>query len=92
MSTSSPDLDPQATGVQAEAAGQAVPAGRAGGAAPAPDLPAAARRALAEAAARRADIDRRAADLATRPEENGRGGLDPVRYDDWEIGGRAVDF
>ncbi|MDB5589974.1 DUF1674 domain-containing protein, partial [Enterovirga sp.] len=22
----------------------------------------------------------------------GRGGLDPVRYADWEIGGRAVDF
>ena len=28
-----------------------------------------------------------------KPEEiGGRGGLDPVRYGDWEIGGRCVDF
>ena len=26
------------------------------------------------------------------PEVGGRGGPDPVRYGDWEIGGRAVDF
>jgi hypothetical protein len=26
------------------------------------------------------------------PEVGGRGGLDPVRYGDWEIGGRCVDF
>ncbi len=25
-------------------------------------------------------------------EVGGRGGPDPVRYGDWEIGGRAVDF
>lgn len=49
----------------------------------------AARRALAEAAARRAVRDREAAFPA---EHGGRGGLDPVRYDDWEIAGRAVDF
>ncbi len=56
------------------------------------DLPPAARRALAEAAARRAAIDARAAEIAGRPERDGRGGLEPVRYDDWEIKGRAVDF
>lgn len=28
-----------------------------------------------------------------KPQEiGGRGGLDPVRYGDWEIGGRCVDF
>jgi hypothetical protein len=53
-------------------------------------LPAAARRALAEAAARRAAID---AEAAGRPlETGGRGGLDPVRYGDWEIKGLASDF
>ena len=52
----------------------------------------AARRALAEAAERRAAIDARAAELAKKSEQSGRGGLDPVRYDDWEIKGRAVDF
>ena len=52
----------------------------------------AAKRALAEAVERRADIDRRAAEIARAPEQNGRGGLEPVRYEDWEIGGRAVDF
>ena len=26
------------------------------------------------------------------PEVGGRGGPDPTRYGDWEIGGRAVDF
>ena len=52
----------------------------------------AARRALAEAAERRMEVDLRAAALASRPELDGRGGLEPVRYDDWEIAGRAVDF
>jgi hypothetical protein len=52
----------------------------------------AAQRALAEAAERRAALDARTADLAKTPEQDGRGGLDPVRYDDWEIKGRAVDF
>ena len=51
-----------------------------------------ARRALAEAAERRAALDARAAELAQIPEQDGRGGLDPVRYEDWEIKGRAVDF
>lgn len=52
----------------------------------------AAERALAEAAERRAAIDARAAEIATARERQGRGGLEPVRYDDWEIKGIAVDF
>ncbi len=49
-----------------------------------------AQRALAEAKARRAAIDAKA---PAQPEEkNGRGGLDPVRYDDWEVKGIASDF
>jgi hypothetical protein len=48
----------------------------------------AAQRALAEAEARR-----RAAAVAESPaERNGRGGLDPVRYGDWEVKGIASDF
>jgi hypothetical protein len=49
----------------------------------------AAQRALAEAEARR-----RAAAAAAEPpaERNGRGGLDPVRYGDWEVKGIASDF
>lgn len=64
--------------------------------APAPEgakaLPPVARRALAEAEARRGAIDARAAEIAREPEQGGRGGLEPVRYDDWEIKGRASDF
>jgi hypothetical protein len=62
------------------------------GAAPGKSLSGAAKRALAEAAERRADLDRRAAEITRQPELSGRGGLEPVRYEDWEIGGRAVDF
>lgn len=61
-------------------------------AAPGKALSPAARRALAEAAARRAELDARAAELAREKETNGRGGLDPVRYDDWEVKGLASDF
>ncbi len=53
-------------------------------------LPAAALRALAEAEERR-----RAAEAAanTAPKEvNGRGGLDPVRFGDWEVKGLTSDF
>lgn len=50
----------------------------------------AAQRALAEAAARRAEIDGKAA--ASKAEKNGRGGLDPARYGDWEIKGLTADF
>ncbi len=49
----------------------------------------AAKRALAEAAERRRHHGNRAAD---RKEANGRGGLDPVRYGDWEVKGIATDF
>lgn len=62
------------------------------GAAPGKPLSPAARRALEEAAARRAAIDARAAGISASPEKNGRGGLEPVRYDDWEIKGIACDF
>jgi hypothetical protein len=55
-------------------------------------LPEAAKRALAEAAERRAALDAKAKALAENPELHGRGGADPVRYDDWEVGGIAVDF
>ncbi|HEX4298781.1 MAG TPA: DUF1674 domain-containing protein [Devosia sp.] len=56
---------------------------------PSKPLSDAARRALAEADARR-----KAADAQPMPpkEEGGRGGLDPVRYGDWEVKGLATDF
>ncbi|MCA1407066.1 DUF1674 domain-containing protein [Ensifer sp. IC3342] len=51
-------------------------------------LPAAALRALKEAEERR-----RAAKPQDMPTEvGGRGGLDPARFGDWEIKGRAIDF
>lgn len=50
-------------------------------------MTAAAKRALAEAEARRA-----AAVAALPPEVDGRGGLEPVRYGDWEVKGLASDF
>jgi len=49
-------------------------------------------RALAEAAERRTAIDAHASEIAATRERQGRGGLEPVRYDDWEIKGIAVDF
>ncbi|WP_089173246.1 succinate dehydrogenase assembly factor 4 [Bosea sp. AS-1] len=52
----------------------------------------AAKRALAEAEARRAAIDAHATEVAGQRELNGRGGLEPVRYDDWEVKGIASDF
>jgi len=59
---------------------------------PAPKKPLspAAERALAEAAQRRAA--REASVGKPSPEVGGRGGLDPVRYGDWELDGRAADF
>jgi hypothetical protein len=51
----------------------------------------AAERALAEAAERRAAEQQKQA--AGQPKEaQGRGGLDPTRYGDWEIKGVASDF
>ncbi len=46
----------------------------------------AARRALEEAEARRKASEERQREIG------GRGGLDPVRYGDWEIKGVACDF
>jgi hypothetical protein len=58
-------------------------------AAPKKPLSPAAQRALAEAEARR----RAAEKTPERPAEvKGRGGLDPVRYGDWEVKGIASDF
>ncbi|PVB62089.1 DUF1674 domain-containing protein [Labrenzia sp. 011] len=54
------------------------------------DLPPAAQRALREAEERRRLID--AKQQALPEEVNGRGGLEPTRYDDWEIKGLTVDF
>lgn len=59
---------------------------------PAKELSPAAQRALAEAQARRAAIDAKAAELGQQKEIDGRGGLEPVRYDDWEVKGIASDF
>ena len=52
-------------------------------------LPPAAQRALAEAEERR-----KAEQTPNRPTELGgrREGLDPARFGDWEIMGRAIDF
>ena len=56
-----------------------------------PPLSEAAKRALAEAAERRAVAEKQKA--AESPKEaGGRGGLDPTRYNDWEVKGRAIDF
>ena len=55
-----------------------------------PPLSEAAKRALAEAEARRVAID--AAAAALPKEINGRGGLDPARFGDWEVKGVAIDF
>jgi hypothetical protein len=52
----------------------------------------AAQRALDEAQARRAEIDARAAALSKTREINGRGGLEPGRYNDWEVKGLTSDF
>lgn len=54
------------------------------------DLPPAAQRALKEAEERRAEID--AAQKEMPKELNGRGGLDPARYSDWEVKGITSDF
>ena len=53
-------------------------------------LPPAAQRALKEAQARRREYERRAARMPR--EIGGRGGEEPVRYGDWEVGGLATDF
>ena len=49
-----------------------------------------ARNALSEALARRARIDEKTA--LTKNERAGRGGLEPTRYNDWEVKGITSDF
>ena len=61
-------------------------------AAPCKLLTEAAKRALAEAAGRRQAQEAREAILNQETEHRGRGGLDPVRYNDWEIKGLTSDF
>ena len=51
-------------------------------------LPAPAQRALREAAARRRETEV----MTGREEIGGRGGLDPVRFGDWEVKGLTSDF
>lgn len=51
-----------------------------------------AQRALAEAEARRQSYEAAARAAAAQKEIDGRGGLEPVRYGDWEIKGLASDF
>ncbi len=58
--------------------------------APKKALSPAAQRALAEADERRRNADAERAELAK--EINGRGGLDPARYGDWEVKGIISDF
>ena len=53
------------------------------------DLPPAARRAMEEAESSRAAA---AGEPAPAREIQGRGGLEPARYGDWEIKGLAADF
>jgi hypothetical protein len=53
---------------------------------------AAAARALAEAEARRIAIDQREQELKAKRELNGRGGLDPVRYDGLGSQGHHLGF
>jgi hypothetical protein len=89
MTSTTPDAAPAAEDATADAnaTGQALP-----NAAPGKALSAAALRALAEAAERKAALDARAAELTQEREIDGRGGLEPVRYNDWEVKGIASDF
>lgn len=56
------------------------------------DLPPAAQRALIEAEERRKERDVIKESQKLPTEVGGRGGLDPTRYDDYEIDGRVIDF
>ena len=49
-----------------------------------------AKAALKEAEARKRQIDQ--ANNRSADEKNGRGGLDPARFGDWEVKGIASDF
>ena len=77
---------------QTETGNQLSDPALAGESVPAKVLSPAAKRALAEAAERRAALEAREAELAKIREVKGRGGKDPVRYEDWEVKGIATDF
>jgi hypothetical protein len=66
--------------------------GSSGAQAPERPLPDAAHRALAEAAARRREHGTDSTTTKSAKELEGRGGLDPTRYGDWEVNGLASDF
>jgi hypothetical protein len=85
-------MDETAQDARHDLAATIEPARELPNAAPGKTLTPAARRALEEAAARQAGIDARAAELQQNREINGRGGLEPVRYTDWEVKGLASDF
>jgi hypothetical protein len=73
-------------------AAPSTPGAQGDGSAPAgKPLPPAAQRALAEAQARR-DAAAERANSGQSKEVSGRGGLDPVRYGDWEVKGLTSDF
>lgn len=57
---------------------------------PLKDLSGPARRALEEAAKRRNRLDAKA--KPDKREIKGRGGLEPTRYEDWEVKGITSDF
>jgi hypothetical protein len=84
-----PSHSPKPSEIMSEAPDKPAPLQ---GSAPTKELSPAARRALEEAAERRAAIDARAAEIAKAKEHQGRGGLEPVRYEDWEVKGLASDF
>jgi len=67
-------------------------AGEESGSAVPKEMPAAARRALEEAEERRRAASAEADRASKTREINGRGGLDPVRYGDWEVKGIISDF
>lgn len=69
-----------------------IPEGAPDEAAPQKPLTPEARRALAEAEARRQAYEKAAREAAPQKEIDGRGGLEPVRYGDWEIKGLTSDF
>ncbi|MCO4055654.1 MAG: DUF1674 domain-containing protein [Bosea sp.] len=85
-------MDETARDARPDSAPEPEPVRELPNAAPGKTLTPAAKRALEEAAARQAVIDARAAKLQQNREINGRGGLEPVRYTDWEVKGLASDF
>jgi hypothetical protein len=85
--TSKPDESAAAPSTAAAQADPVMPPGK--------PLSPAAQRALAEAKARREAAEQAKAEASkdvSGHEVSGRGGLDPVRYGDWEVKGLTSDF